>query len=169
MKTSETESIQDELPDPLKNPYQVWLYLLQLGYSCSKSQPKRDIETMKLLPIAEGGGFSKDAVRRYAIESKLRRQQFWRQIERESPRVPSVDNLGRDTIKGENMSREFNLTPAKAKALKSAIWLMDEADSAESREIHLAAAVGILDSITVDIGAMRGRIAELERERPATI
>lgn len=98
MKASDTESIQDELPDPLKNPYQVWLYLLQLGYSCSKSQPKRDIETMKLLPIAEGGGFSKDAVRRYAIESKLRRQQFWRQSEG-AMSADSVENLSDDTCK----------------------------------------------------------------------
>lgn len=165
MKTSETENIQDELPDPLKHPYQVWQYLRQLGYSCSKSQPRRDIKSSKLSPIARGCGFSKESVRRYAVECKLSRQAFWVQTGSENNDLPSFDNLDFETIKGENMSRDFNLTPAKAKALKSAIWLMDEADSAESREVHLAAAVGILDSITADIGAMRGRIAELERER----
>jgi len=163
MKNEDQNQLQDDLPDPLKHPYQVWQYLQQLGYSCSKSQPKRGIKSSKLKPLAIGGGYSKESVRRYAVECKLYRQAFWAQTGEENPRAPSFDNLGSETIKGENMSREFNLTEAKAKALKSEIWLMDEAEAGDAREVHLAAAVGILESITMDIGAMRSRILELER------
>lgn len=165
MKTEDQNLLQDDLPDPLKNPHQVWKYLRQLGYYCSNSQPKRDIKSSKLSPIVRGGGFSKESVRRYAVECKLSRQAFWVQIGEENPGVSSFDNLDGDTIKGVNMSREFNLTEAKAKALKSEIWMMDEAESADAREVHLAAAVAILDSVTMDISAMHNRILELERGR----
>lgn len=165
MKTENQDLFQGNLPDPLKHPYQVWQYLRQLGYSCSKSQPRRDIKSSKLSPIARGGGFSKESVRRYAVKCKLSRQVFWARPGSENQGVPSFDNLGSDTIKGENMSREFNLTKAKAKALKSEIWMMDEAESADAREVHLAAAVAILDSVTMDISAMHDRILELERGR----
>jgi hypothetical protein len=165
MKTENQDLFQGNLPDPLKHPYRVWQYLRQLGYSCSKSQPRRDIKSSKLSPIARGGGFSKESVRRYAVECKLSRQVFWARPGSENHGVSSFDNFGSDTIKGENMSREFNLTEAKAKALKSEIWMMDEAESADAREVHLAAAVAILDSVTMDISAMHDRILELERGR----
>jgi len=167
MKTEDQDLFKGNLPDPLKHPYQVWQYLRQLGYSCSKSQPRRDIKSSKLSPIARGGGFSKESVRRYAIECKLSRQAFWVQTGSENKDLPSFDNLDFETIKGENMSREFNLTEAKAKALKSEIWMMDEAESADAREVHLAAAVAILDSVTMDIIAMRNRVLDLDRGQRA--
>lgn len=63
------------------------------------------------------------------------------------------------------MPKGFILTPAKAKALRAEIWLMDEADSGESRELHLAAALGILDSLAMDINNMLSRIEDLERTK----
>jgi hypothetical protein len=55
-----------ELPDPLRNYNQVRQYIIQLGYGCSASQPKRD-EERGLLRRRKGHGFSKAEVRRYAL------------------------------------------------------------------------------------------------------
>lgn len=55
-----------ELPDPLRNYNQVRQYILELGYGCSASQPKRD-EERGLLRRRKGHGFSKAEVRRYAL------------------------------------------------------------------------------------------------------
>lgn len=63
------------------------------------------------------------------------------------------------------MHKDFNLTPAKARALRAAIWLMDEADGGESSELHLAAALGILDSLAMDINNMLSRIEDLARTK----
>ena len=55
-----------ELPDPLRNYNQVRQYIVQLGYGCSASQPKRD-EECGLLRRRKGHGFTKAEVRRYAL------------------------------------------------------------------------------------------------------
>lgn len=55
-----------ELPDPLRNYNQVRQYVLELGYGCSASQPKRD-EERGLLRRRKGHGFTKAEVRRYAL------------------------------------------------------------------------------------------------------
>lgn len=55
-----------ELPDPLRNYNQVRRYIIELGYGCSASQPKRD-EERGLLRRRKGHGFSKAEVRRYAL------------------------------------------------------------------------------------------------------
>lgn len=54
------------LPDPLRNYNQVRQYIIQLGYGCSASQPKRD-EERGLLRRRKGQGFTKAEVRRYAL------------------------------------------------------------------------------------------------------
>lgn len=54
------------LPDPLRNYNQVRQYIVQLGYGCSASQPKRD-EERGLLRRRRDHGFSHAEVRRYAL------------------------------------------------------------------------------------------------------
>lgn len=54
------------LPDPLRNYNQVRQYIIQLGYGCSASQPKRD-EERGLLRRRRDHGFSHAEVRRYAL------------------------------------------------------------------------------------------------------
>lgn len=55
-----------ELPDPLRNYNQVRRYMIELGYSCSASQPERAEERGEL-KRRKGRGFTKAEVRRYAL------------------------------------------------------------------------------------------------------
>lgn len=119
MQTSEIEDVSNELPDPLKNPHQVWLYLRQLGYSCSKSQPTRDINTFKLAPLPKGGGFSKEAVRRYAISCKLRRKTYV--AENDAVSIPDhTENLDSEAGR-EKVAQQARLARLQADKIELAL------------------------------------------------
>lgn len=130
----EDSRLHDDLPDPLHNYYQVWRYLRLLGYSCSKSQPKRDIENSKLLPIERGGGFSKHSVRQYAIECKLSRQAFWGEIGGVEPASP-VENLDSDTRKDLRIQLGF-LADIFREEVKSALARIDYSKAARLAELN---------------------------------
>lgn len=131
----EDSAVYDDLPDPLHNYYHVWRYLRLLGYSCSKSQPKRDIENSKLIPIARGGGFSKESVRRYAIECKLSRQPFWGQIGEAEPEAAAAENLGSDICKEFSGQMGF-LDEIFREEVKSALACIDFSKAAHLAELN---------------------------------
>lgn len=130
----EDSMLHDDLPDPLHNYHHVWRYLRLLGYSCSKSQPKRDIESSKLLPRPRGGGFSKESVRRYAIECKLSRQPFWGQIGGVEPVAP-VENLDNDKCQELSIQLGF-LAEVFREEVKSALARIDYSKAARLAELN---------------------------------
>lgn len=77
------------LPDPLQNLHQVWQYLRELGYSCSKAQPARAVKENKLSP-RKGGGFTQAEVRRYATIHKLKRLPSAETPADDKPALPGV-------------------------------------------------------------------------------
>lgn len=121
-----------DLPDPLLNPHQVWLYLRSLGYKCSASQPSRAIKENKLSP-RKGGGFSQSEVRRYAVTHKLKR-------------LPSAESPADDKPALKVDGQETGAADRKA---LSAARLMDA--NAELKEIEVRKArAEYVDILVVD-------------------
>ena len=115
-----------DLPDPLVNCRQVWLYLRQLGYSCSASQPARAVKENKL-SARKGGGFSQAEVRRYAVTHKLKKLPSVESPVDGKPVLPDVDA-------GQNGA-------ADKKALAAARLMEAQAEKAE---LALAKEKGLL-------------------------
>ena len=99
------------LPDPLQNLHQVWQYLRELGYSCSKAQPARDVERKKLVAL-RAGGFSKASVRRYAMTCKLKRLSGPEGPE-EGAALPQLDDIGAGAEKAQQQARLARLQADK--------------------------------------------------------
>jgi hypothetical protein len=100
-----------DLPDPLQNLHQVWLYLQGLGYSVSKAQPRRDVERQKLAPL-KAGGFSQASVRRYALTCKLKRNPG-AMPDTTAPELPPVDDIGAGAEKVAQQARLARLQADK--------------------------------------------------------
>lgn len=99
-----------DLPDPLQNLHQVWLYLQELGYSVSKAQPRRDVEKQKLAPL-KAGGFSKASVKRYALTCKLKRTPGAEPQDAQAS--PVLDELGAGADKAIQQARLARLQADK--------------------------------------------------------
>lgn len=124
-----------ELPDPLQNLHQVWQYLRELGYSCSKAQPARAVRENKL-SARKGGGFTQAEVRRYASTHKLKR-------------LPSADSPADDRPVLPGLEGAEATTGAAARKALSAARLMDA--NAELKEIEVRKArAEYVDILVVD-------------------
>ena len=100
-----------DLPDPLQNLHQVWLYLQELGYSVSKAQPRRDVEKRKLVAL-KAGGFSQASVRRYALTCKLKRNPG-AVTDTSTSELPPVDDIGAGAEKVAQQARLARLQADK--------------------------------------------------------
>lgn len=160
-----------DLPDPLQNLHQVWQYLRELGYSCSKAQPARAVKENKL-SARKGGGFTQAEVRRYAVTHKLKRLPSAETPADDRPALPgATDTTGAADRKALAAARlmdanaelkEIEVRRARAEYVDILVVDREQAELCQAIRMHLSPMVRSTAERVLDlVGGERATAAQI--------